>query len=85
MICRECGKKMLIDDKKTFFKGCVDKYWICKNCHSSCIEEIRFSQSFKEHWTIRYYNTLFRKYMLIKEYTIKHKIDTSVRIKRGDL
>ena len=85
MICRECRKKMRLDDKDFKFNGNLDKYWICENCHSSCIEEIRFNQSFKEHWTIRYFNTLFQEYMLIKEYTIKHVIDTSVRIKRGDL
>ena len=81
MICRECGKEMLIDDKETFFNGCVDKYWYCENCNTHCLEQIRFSQSFKEQWTV--INTETDE--TIKEYTIKHKIDTSVRIKRGDL
>ena len=81
MICRECGKEMLIDDKETFFKGCVDKYWYCENCNAHCLEQIRFSQSFKEQWTV----TNAETDETIKEYTIKHKIDTSVRIKRGNL
>ena len=85
MICKGCGKKMILDNKDVRFRGNLDKYWECENCHSSCIEEIRFSQSFKEHWTVRYFNTLFQEYMLIKKYTIKHVIDTSVRIKKGNL
>ena len=85
MICRECGKKMILDDKDVKFRGNLDKYWICEHCHTTCIEEIRFSQSYKEHWTLRYFNTLSHEYMTIIEFTLKHKIDTSVRIKRGGL
>ena len=85
MICRECGKAMYLDSKKERFIGNINKYWVCENCHSSCVEEIRFSQSFKEHWTLRYFNTVFHEYMIYKEFTRKKVIDTSVRIKRGNL
>lgn len=76
---------MILDDRDYRFKGNIDKYWLCEHCHTTCIEEIRFSQSFKEHWTLRYFNTLFHEYMTIKEFTIKHVIDTSIRIKKGEL
>ena len=85
MICKECKKQMILDDRDYHFKGNMDKYWLCEHCHTTCIEEIRFSQSFKEHWTLRYFNTLFHEYMKIKEFTIKHVIDTSIRIKKGEL
>ena len=79
MICKGCKKEMYLDDRDYRFKGNLDKYWECENCHSSCIEEIRYSQSFKEHWTIR------NEYEETKEFTIKHNIDTSLRIKKGEL
>ena len=71
MICKECGKEMLIDDKETFFKGCVDKYWYCENCNTTCLEKIRYNQSFKEQWTV------FDKEndVILKEYSIKHRIN----------
>ena len=47
--CKECGKEMYLDDIDFRFKGCFDNYFICENCQTSCIEEIRFNQSFKEH------------------------------------
>lgn len=50
MICKECNNEMILDDEDFRFKGNTDKYWLCENCHTSCIEEIRFNQSFKEHW-----------------------------------
>lgn len=48
MVCRECGAEMYSDDKDVSFKGCFDEYWICPNCQTSCIEQVRFAQSFKE-------------------------------------
>jgi len=50
MICRECGAKMRLDDVDYDFKGKYDNYWVCDNCQTSCIEEVRFSQRFREHW-----------------------------------
>ena len=50
MFCRECGSKMYLDDKDINFKGNYDNYWCCPNCHTSCIEQIRFSKPFKEIW-----------------------------------
>ena len=48
--CKMCGAKMYLDDQDYGFKGKYDNYWNCPNCSTSCIEEIRFSQKFKEHW-----------------------------------
>ena len=56
---------MLLDDKDFRFNGCLDKYWLCENCSVSCIEEIRFNQSFKEHWLSEEKGI---------DYTIKHNI-----------
>ena len=78
MICKECGKSMYLDNRHERFKGNIDKYWLCANCQTSCIEEIRFSQSFREFWHCENNDKA-------KEYTIKHVIDTSVRIKKGNL
>ena len=50
MLCKECGAKMLLDDKEIRFKGNRDNYWICENCQTGCIEQVRFGQSFKEIW-----------------------------------
>ncbi len=67
--CNECGEKMYLDDIDYRFKGCYDNYFICENCLTSCIEEIRFNQSFKEHWHTENND-------ISKDYVIKHKIDT---------
>lgn len=50
MICIECGAEMDFDDRDFDFKGKYDDYWICPNCQTSCIEEIRFSKSYRELW-----------------------------------
>lgn len=50
MICKECGAKMYLDCKDYNFKGKYNNYWNCEKCQTFCIEEIRFSQSFKEIW-----------------------------------
>lgn len=65
--CKECGKEMYLDDIDFRFKGCFDNYFICENCQTSCIEEIRFNQSFKEHWHSENNDN-------VKDYTIKHNI-----------
>ena len=66
-ICKVCNSEMLLDDIDFHFKGCLDKYWICENCKTSCTEEIRYGQSFKEHWfnkdkniyeTVKHNNTI---------------------------
>ena len=67
MICRECGAKMYVDDRDEQFKGCEDIYWSCTDCQTSCIEEIRFSQSFKEIWHSENNDE-------VKDYEIKHQI-----------
>lgn len=67
MTCKECGTKMYEDDRDRRFKGNYDIYWSCPNCQTSCIEEVRFNQSFKEIWHSENNNT-------IKDYEIKHKI-----------
>lgn len=70
MICRECGAKMYLDDKDFNFKGNYDDYWNCEECQTSCIEEVRFGQSFREIWHSENNNE-------VKDYTIKHKIQTN--------
>lgn len=67
MICKECGSKMYEDDRDTNFKGNYDIYWACEKCQTSCIEEVRFSQSFKEIWHSENNGE-------VKDYEIKHKL-----------
>lgn len=74
MICINCGEEMIIDDEDFRFIGNKDIYWKCTNCCTSCIEEIRYSQTFKEHWTNEDKNI---------NKTIKHNIDTTLRVKGG--
>ena len=50
MLCRKCGNEMYLDDKDYNFKGNYDNYWACEHCNSSCIEEVRFGETQKEHW-----------------------------------
>ena len=73
MLCKKCDNQMKLDDTNYNFPGNIDYYWICENCNCSCKEQIRYGQKFKENWTIN-----------DKNYTVKYKIDTSVRIKRGN-
>lgn len=51
MICKECNSEMRLDDKDIDFKGKYDNYWVCDNCITSCKEEVRFSQKFREVWS----------------------------------
>lgn len=67
MICRECGSDMYLDDKDYNFKGNYDNYWGCNKCNSSCIEKVRFNQSFKEIWHLETDDG-------VKDYEIKKKI-----------
>ena len=50
MTCKECGATMYLDDRDVNFKGNYDNYWNCPDCQTSCIEEVRFSQKFRENW-----------------------------------
>ena len=70
MICKECGAKMYLDDKDTNFKGNYDNYWCCESCQTSCLEQVRFGQSFKEIWHSENNDQ-------VKDYTIKHQIKTN--------
>lgn len=67
MICKECGSNMRLDDKDYNFTGNYDIYWCCDNCQTSCIEQVRCSQSFKEIWHSENNND-------VKDYEIKHEI-----------
>lgn len=67
MNCRECGSKMYLDDKDYRFKGNYDNYWNCEECQTSCIEEVRFGQSFKEIWHSENNDE-------VKDYIIKHQL-----------
>lgn len=66
-ICKEYGEKMYLDNIDYNFKGCFNNYFICENCQTSCKEEIRFNQSFQEHWHTENND-------IAKDYVIKHKI-----------
>lgn len=70
MKCRYCGTEMQKDDVDFNFKGNYDIYWICPKCESSCIEEVRFSQSFREFWRNEKNGTPVDE-------TIRKRIDTS--------
>ena len=67
MKCKECGSEMREDDRDFNFKGNYDIYWCCDNCITSCIEQVRFAQSFKEIWHSENNDK-------VKDYEIKHKI-----------
>ena len=45
MICKYCGKEMILDDTDFRFDGCEDRYWLCENCEASCFEKIRYHKS----------------------------------------
>ena len=65
MICKECGAEMYLDDRDTNVKGNCDNYWCCNECQTSCIEQVRFAQSFKEIWHSENGDE-------VKDYEIKH-------------
>lgn len=69
MFCKECNKEMRIDDTDKNFPGNENIYYVCDNCETSCIEQIRFNQSFKEIWHSENNGK-------IKDWEIKHKIQT---------
>ena len=71
MTCKECGTKMYEDDRDFNFKGCYDIYWSCPNCQTSCIEEVRVNQPFKE---IQHSENADA----VKDYEIKHRIKREV-------
>ena len=66
MICKECGSKMFVDTQDRHFKGNYDVYWSCEKCQTSCVEEIRFGQPFKENWHSENDG--------VKDYVIKHQL-----------
>lgn len=69
MICKECGSDMYLDDQDYNFKGNYNNYWNCEkdDCLTSCIEQVRFGQSFKEEWHSENNNE-------VKDYVVKHNI-----------
>lgn len=67
MICKECGVEMYLDDKDYNFKGNYDNYWVCEKCQTSCIEQVRFGQSFKEIWHSENDD-------IVKDYEIKYPL-----------
>lgn len=50
MKCKECGRPMRLDDVDRNFKGNEDKYWVCEHCMTSCIEQVRYGQTWRELW-----------------------------------
>lgn len=73
MKCKYCGAEMQKDDVDFNFKGNYDIYWICPKCETSCIEQYRFSQSFKEFWHCENNDKVLDE-------IIKKKIDITKRI-----
>lgn len=67
MKCRECGAKMHLDCRDTNFKGNYDNYWVCEKCQTSCIEQVRFGQPFKEIWHSENDD-------IVKDYEIKYPL-----------
>lgn len=67
MICRECGAEMFLDDKDYNFKGNYNNYWCCPECTTSCLEEVRFGQSWRENWHTENGS--------VRDWIIKHKIE----------
>lgn len=67
MTCKECGAKMYIDDTDFNFQGNYDEYWCCVKCQTSCIEQVRFGQSFKEIWHSENDD-------IVKDYEIKYPL-----------
>lgn len=70
MKCRFCGAEMYKDDVDEKFKGCKDVYWICETCQTSCIEEIRYFQRYKERWHTENND-------MPVDRVVKYRIDTS--------
>lgn len=68
MICKECNLEMRKDDVDKRFDGCKDIYWVCDFCLTSCIEQIRYSQSCREYWHSENDGN-------VKDYVVKKKID----------
>lgn len=50
MTCRECGAEMYLDDCAFNFTGNYDKYFVCRECDTGCILQVRFNKPFKELW-----------------------------------
>ena len=67
MKCKECGAEMFLDDKDYNFKGNYDNYWNCSNCKTSCIEQVRYNQTYKEIWHSEKNG--------VKDFEIKHRIE----------
>ena len=72
MFCKECNAKMRLDDTDRNFPGNEDEYWVCDNCVTSCIREVRFHQPFKDIWHSENNNQ-------VKDYEIKHNIDRTIK------
>lgn len=64
MKCKECNETMYLDVRDFNFTGNYDNYWNCPKCQTCCIEEIRFSKTFKEIWHSENNGT-------VKDYIIK--------------
>ena len=65
MICRKCGRTLIVDDEDYQFKGCYDQYLVCPNSkclvygyikvrYNKCIleEQYEYSESSGERKTL---------------------------------
>lgn len=66
MKCRECGRTMRLYSVDVNFKGNKDNYLVCDHCMTSCIEQIRYGQTWRELW--------HSENESVVDYTIKHEI-----------
>lgn len=41
MKCKNCGSEMVVDDIDRHSNGNRDKYLVCKECDTGCVERIR--------------------------------------------
>lgn len=73
MLCRDCYNEMLLDDVDFNFKGNYNNYWLC-SCGWSCYEEVRYSQSFREHWHYEGFNETVVRDVVVKKKILVPKV-----------
>lgn len=72
MLCLRCKSEMILDDKDFNFDGNYDNYWLCEDCEISCVEEVRYHQSFCEIWDSEIHEE-FRNHIVKKPIIVKGK------------
>lgn len=44
LICKTCGKEMILNDIDYSFKGCQDEYWLCEKCFVGAFVKVRYGK-----------------------------------------